>query len=154
LVQGLFRPDEINLRHIDLDRVVIGGVVPCRDTLRLEAPPSLASSYFTERREIGVLNIGGPGIVTVDGDRCTMDPLDVLYIGRGSKDVAFESVDAKKPARFYLVSYPAHATQPATHVARAAADATELGSAERANRRRLSKFIHGGGPASAQLVMG
>jgi 4-deoxy-L-threo-5-hexosulose-uronate ketol-isomerase len=83
-----------------------------------------------------------------------MDQLDVLYIGRGIKDIAFESAESTKPARFYLVSYPAHATHPTARVARATADATELGSTERANRRRLSKFIHGGGPASAQLVMG
>jgi 4-deoxy-L-threo-5-hexosulose-uronate ketol-isomerase len=154
LVQGLFRPDEINLRHVDLDRVVIGGVLPCCDTLRLEAPASLAASHFTERREVGVLNITGPGVVTVDGQRFTMDALDVLYVGRGSRDVRFESVDAKRPARFYLVSYPAHASYPTARVARADAAGTELGSAAGANRRRLSKFIHAGGAASAQLVMG
>jgi 4-deoxy-L-threo-5-hexosulose-uronate ketol-isomerase len=154
LVPGLFRADTITLRHVDLDRVVVGGVVPCCDTLRLEAPPSLAASYFTERREVGVLSIAGPGIVTVDGQRFTMDPLDVLYIGRGSQDVQFESVDASRPARFYLVSYPAHATHPTARVARGAVEPTELGTAERANRRRLSKFIHAGGPSSAQLVMG
>jgi 4-deoxy-L-threo-5-hexosulose-uronate ketol-isomerase len=154
LVQGLFRPDEITLRHIDLDRVVVGGVVPCCDTLRLEAPPSLAASYFAERREIGVLNIAGSGVVTVDDQRFTLDSLDVLYIGRGSRDIRFESVEATRPARFYVVSYPAHISYPTARVARADAAASELGSAEGANRRRLSKFIHSGGPSSAQLVMG
>jgi 4-deoxy-L-threo-5-hexosulose-uronate ketol-isomerase len=154
LVGELFRAGEINLRHVDLDRVVVGGVVPHDKTLRLEAPTSLRSEYFTERREVGVLNIAGPGVMNVDGKRFPMDALDVLYIGRGSRNVEFESVDASRPARFYLVSYPAHSTHPTTRVARDAADPTDLGTAERANKRRLSKFIHGGGPVSAQLVMG
>jgi len=154
LVQGLFRPDEINLRHVDLDRVVVGGAVPCCDTLRLEAPPSLRASYFAERREVGVLSIAGQGVVTVDGQRFPMDRLDVLYVGRGSRDVQFESVDASRPARFYLVSYPAHAAHPTRLIARSAADSSDLGTTASANCRRLSKFIHPGGAASAQLVMG
>ena len=154
LVGGLFKLGEITLRHVDLDRVLLGGAVPLGDPLRLDAPPSLAASYFAERREIGILNIAARGTIVVDGHRYAMDCQDVLYVGRGSKDVSFESDDAARPARFYIVSYPAHAVHPTTRVGRAAAAATELGTAESANRRRLAKYIHGGGAQSAQLVMG
>lgn len=154
LVDGLFRLGEITLRHIDLDRVVLGGAVPLGEPLRLEAPASLAASYFAERREIGVLSIAARGTIVVDGHRYAMDCQDVLYVGRGSKDVTFESDDAARPARFYIVSYPAHAAHPTTRVGRGAAVATDLGTPEGANERRLAKYIHAGGAQSAQLVMG
>jgi 4-deoxy-L-threo-5-hexosulose-uronate ketol-isomerase len=154
LVQSLFVPGTISLRHIDLDRVVLGGAVPLHRPLELHAPASLAAEYFTERRELGILNIGGPGTVAVDDASHTMASRDVLYVGRGSRRISLASDDASAPARYYLVSYPAQASHPTTHIAAASAAATELGSAEQANRRRLAKFIHGGGAASAQLVMG
>src|SRR5215213_4598355 len=91
LVQGLFTPGAVTLRHIDLDRVVLGGAVPLGDALRLEAPASLAASYFAERREIGILNIGARGTIEVDAHRYAMDNQDVLYVGRGSRSVTFES---------------------------------------------------------------
>jgi 4-deoxy-L-threo-5-hexosulose-uronate ketol-isomerase len=154
LVQGLFRSGEIVLRHIDLDRVVLGGAVPLETPLRLDAPASLGAQFFTERRELGVLNIGGPGSITVDGARHPMQSRDVLYIGRGSLDIVFASDDASAPARYYLVSYPAHASHPTMHMPVASADVSELGTMEHANRRQLAKFIHAGGAKSAQLVMG
>jgi 4-deoxy-L-threo-5-hexosulose-uronate ketol-isomerase len=154
LVDGLFKLGQITLRHVDLDRVVLGGVVPLGDPLRLEAPASIAAGFFAERREIGVLNIAARGTIVVDGHRYAMDCQDVLYIGRGSKEVVFESDDAARPARFYLVSYPAHASHPTTRVGRSAAVATDLGTPEGANQRRLAKYIHAGGAQSAQLVMG
>src|SRR5690348_6478191 len=89
LVEDLFSPGAIALRHVDLDRVVLGGVVPNRDALRLDAPASFASEYFTERRELGVLNIGGRGRVSVDGRRFDLDRLDVLYVGQGHRDIQF-----------------------------------------------------------------
>jgi 4-deoxy-L-threo-5-hexosulose-uronate ketol-isomerase len=154
LIEGLFKLGEVTLCHIDLDRVVLGGAVPLGDPLRLVAPASLAASYFTERREIGILNIAARGTIVVDGHRHAMDCQDVLYVGRGAKDVSFESDDAARPARFYLVSYPAHASHPTTRVGRSAAVATDLGTPEGANQRRLAKYIHAGGAQSAQLVMG
>lgn len=154
LVQGLFTLGRITLRHVDLDRVVLGGAVPLTEPLRLEAPASLAAAYFTERRELGILNVGARGTITVDGHRYAMDGRDVLYVGRGSKDVVFESDDAARPARFYLVSYPAHASHPTVLVKREDAESAELGTQEGANRRRLSRYIHARGAASAQLVMG
>jgi 4-deoxy-L-threo-5-hexosulose-uronate ketol-isomerase len=154
LVQNLFKPGEVTLRFIDLDRVVLGGVVPTQGALTLEAVDALAASYFAERREIGILNIGGSGSVTVDGEQYAMQPLDGLYVGRGSEAVSFESDDANTPARFYLVSYPAHTAYPTTHISRDDADLTELGSQEQANLRNLYKYIHPDGIESAQLVMG
>ena len=154
LVQDLFAPGAVTLRFIDLDRVVLGGIVPTAGALRLEAPGAMAAEFFTERRELGVLNVGGAGRVVVDGAAFPMANRDCLYVGRGSRDVTFESDQREDPARFYLVSYPAHATFPTTHVSRDAADVTELGTSERANLRRLYKYIHPGGIRSAQLVMG
>jgi 4-deoxy-L-threo-5-hexosulose-uronate ketol-isomerase len=155
LVQDLFKPDTITLKHIDLDRVVLGGAVPCCDTLKLEAPESFKAGFFTERRELGILSIGGPGVVTVDGKRFTMEKRDVLYVGRGSRDIAFESLPNKdNPAKFYLISYPAHSDSPTTLVAAKDVTGNPIGSAETANARRIAKYIHADGAQSAQLVMG
>jgi 4-deoxy-L-threo-5-hexosulose-uronate ketol-isomerase len=154
LIRELFKPGAIVLHHVDLDRVVLGGAVPRETPLRLEAPDSLLATSFAERREIGILNIGAPGWIEVDGRRHEMNARDVLYIGRGARDVHLASVEANRPAKYYLVSYPAHQAHPTAHVAREAADASELGAAERANCRRLAKYIRPGAVGSAQLVMG
>lgn len=154
LVQDLFRPGAVTLRFLDLDRVVLGGIVPTAEPLPLETPPELATNSFTERREIGVLNIGGAGRVRVDGEVHPMAKRDGLYIGRGSGEIIFESEAAEDPAQYYLVSYPAHASHPTTHLSREDAQATELGTAAHANRRRLSKYFHPDGVRSAQLVTG
>lgn len=154
LVEDLFRRDAITLRHIELDRLVLGGAVPGRETLRLEAPASFAAEYFTERRELGILNIGARGSVAVDGRRFDVERLDVLFVGRGSRDIQFTSDDAASPAKFYLVSYPAHASHPTTHVAGASVVGSAIGSPDRANARRIAKYIHADGAQSAQLVMG
>ena len=154
LVRGLYVPGAVTLRHVDLDRVVLGGAVPLGAPLVLDAPASLGADYFTERRELGVLNIGGAGRVTVDGKAHALAARDVLYVGRGSRDVTLESDDPSRPARFYLVSYPAQADWPARVVRRADAEGAEIGSAERANRRRVARYVHLDGARSAQLVMG
>ena len=154
LVQGLFAPGMINLRRIDLDRVVLGGAVPTGEPLKLEAPADLLATFFCERRELGVLNIGGAGTVSVDGIAYRLANRDLVYIARGSRDVQFASDDASKPARFYLVSYPAHAVHPTTLVAASSVQSRELGTMEQANRRRISRYVHSAGVQSAQLVMG
>jgi 4-deoxy-L-threo-5-hexosulose-uronate ketol-isomerase len=154
LVEDLFQPGQVKLEFLDLDRAVLGGVVPGAEALRLEAPAAMAAEYFAERREVGVLNIGGPGQVTVDGERYELGNRDALYVGRGSREVSFESADAATPARFYLISYPAHAAHPTTRIGREDAQAVELGTQEQANRRRLSKYVHPDGVKSGQLVMG
>jgi 4-deoxy-L-threo-5-hexosulose-uronate ketol-isomerase len=154
LVQGLFVAGQINLRIVDLDRVVLGGAVPTTAPLRLEPIPDLKAEYFCERRELGVLNIGGEGTVTVDGTDHALGSRDLVYIGRGSRDVRFASADAARPARFYLVSYPAHAEH---STKRARADEVRgdtIGAMEQANRRRIARYVHTDGIRSAQLVMG
>ena len=154
LVRELFQPGAATYRHIDLDRVVLGGVMPMQRPLRLEPPASIASTYFAERREIGVLNIGGAGTVSVDGTVHRVSHRDVLYVGRGSREVSFASDHVGSPASFYLVSYPAHVTCPTTLVRHDEAQASELGDSEHANRRILRRYIHADGAGSAQLVMG
>jgi 4-deoxy-L-threo-5-hexosulose-uronate ketol-isomerase len=154
LLQGLFKADTVTLRHVDLDRVVLGGAVPCCDTLSLAVPASLAAAYFLERRELGVLNIGAPGSVSVDGTKHALKKLDVLYVGRGARDVRFESDSVDQTAKFYLISYPAHASHPTSYIDGASVTGSPIGSAERANARKIAKYIHADGAQSAQLVMG
>lgn len=154
LVEGLWQPGAVTLRLIDLDRVVVGGAVPTDAPLRLEATAELLADFFCQRRELGVLNIGAPGTVTVDGREHRLANRDLVYVGRGSRDVVFASDQASSPARFYLVSYPAHADHPTTRVQASAAQSGELGSIEGANKRRVARYVHADGVRSAQLVMG
>ncbi len=154
LLPGLFRSGALTLHVTTLDRAVLGGVVPTTASIPLGAPAELAAAYFTERRELGVLNIGAAGTVRVDGTEYALGERDMLYIGRGNKDITFSSETANNPARFYLVSYPAHAAHPVKLVRRADANLTILGAAESANRRELRKYIHPGAVPSGQLVMG
>ena len=154
LLSGLFTPGQLSLRITDLDRAVIGGVVPLDTPLTLEAPDALRAEFFTERREVGILNIGGDGTVAADGKRFDMRARDVLYVGRGTRDISFESRDSSNPARFYMISYPSHASHPAELVTSDKASMSELGTTERANRRRIYRYIHADGAKSGQLVMG
>src|ERR1051326_853871 len=154
LVQNLFQPGTVQLVYTDLDRAVLGGVVPTTNELTLETSKELASSYFAERREIGVINVGGKGSVAVDGKEFVLTKRDCLYIGRGSKQIAFSSANAQEPAWFYLVSYPAHATHPARLATPTEAATVDLGTQRDANKRTIRKYIHTGGITSCQLVMG
>jgi 4-deoxy-L-threo-5-hexosulose-uronate ketol-isomerase len=154
LVDGLFTPGRIDLAYIDLDRTVIGSAVPLGEPLTLESDPNLRAEYFTERREIGVLNIGGRGTVRVNEDAHELGTLDALYIGRGSEHVSFSSEDAAHPAEFYLLSYPAHSPYPVAKIESGSLEAMVLGSAETANHRAIRRLIHLEGVRSCQLVMG
>jgi 4-deoxy-L-threo-5-hexosulose-uronate ketol-isomerase len=154
LLTDLFLPGVLRLHVLDLDRAVLGGAVPTDRPLALDTPPALRAEFFTERRELGVLNIGGPGAVTVDGTSYPLGTRDALYVGRGSRDVVFSSAQASAPARFYLVSYPAHASFPTTRITPDDTQSNELGSPETANRRRIYRYIHAEGVRSAQLVLG
>ena len=154
LVAGLFVPGETRFEMIDLDRVTLGGVVPLGRPIRLGAPEEFAAASFTERRELGILGIGGAGRVEVDGTIHQLGKRDMLYVGRGAHEITFSSENAADPARFFLVSYPSHAEHPTVRIGAADAEAVELGSQERANRRRLARYIHQGGARSSQLVMG
>jgi 4-deoxy-L-threo-5-hexosulose-uronate ketol-isomerase len=154
LVDSLFEPGLITLAYIDLDRTVVGSAVPLETPLTLESDPDLRAAFFTERRELGVLNIGAPGAVEVDGTRFELSNLQALYIGRGNSQITFTSADASAPAEFYLLSYPAHATYPATKIDSGLVDPVVLGSPETANHRRVTKLIQLEGVQSCQLVMG
>ncbi|HWE86814.1 MAG TPA: 5-dehydro-4-deoxy-D-glucuronate isomerase [Terracidiphilus sp.] len=154
LLSGLHRPGAINLFYLDLDRAVVGMASPVNDSLPLPTPPELRAAYFTERRELGALNVGGAGIVHVNGTANELANLDLVYVGRGNPDVSFASKSASDPAAFYLLSYPAHAVHPVTVVRKEMAQPGELGSAETCNRRTVYKYIHADGAKSCQLVMG
>jgi 4-deoxy-L-threo-5-hexosulose-uronate ketol-isomerase len=154
LIENLFASGELRLAYCDADRAVIGGAVPGTRPLPLGTDDALRSEYFTERRELGLLNIGQTGAVTVDGTRYEMEPLDCLYVGRGSRDISLTSASAENPAQFYLLSYPAHATYPTTLVKRADVEPLRLGSEATCNKRSLYKYIHPAGIKSCQLVMG
>jgi 4-deoxy-L-threo-5-hexosulose-uronate ketol-isomerase len=154
LLEELFEPNTIDLAYVDLDRTVIGSVVPADTPLTLETEPELRADYFLERRELGVMNVGGAGTVTVDGKAFEMDKLDILYVGRGSKEVIFASKNAAKPAEFYLLSYPAHTEYPTTMVKFGEMKPVELGSFETCNKRKIYKAIYKDGIKSCQLVMG
>lgn len=154
LIDTLYQPGTLNLAYVDLDRAVVGMAAPLSTPLKLDADEMLRANYFNERRELGALNIGGRGVIRVDGVEWTLENLDCLYIGRGAKEVSFESADSSSPAVFYLLSYPAHTSYPTTLVRREEAKPVELGSAETCNRRSICKYIHLDGVRSCQLVMG
>jgi len=154
LIESLFTPGKIELVYTDADRAIVGSAVPTGSPLKLVADAELRSAFFCERRELGILNIAGDGTVEVDGQRYDLGKLDCLYVGRGSKEVSFTSKDASKPAAFYLLSYPAHASYPTTLARTTEAAPVELGTAADANRRTIYKYIHTGGIKSCQLVMG
>lgn len=154
LVCDLFRAREVDLVYVDLDRTVIGSAVPRETALSLPCPDLLRADYFTERRELGVLNVGAPGAVLVDGVRFELATRDALYIGRGSREVEFASADPQRPAEFHLLSYPAHAVYPTTLIRSAEQAVVTLGAAESANHREITKLIYLAGTRSCQLVMG
>jgi 4-deoxy-L-threo-5-hexosulose-uronate ketol-isomerase len=154
LVQGLFGAGQAVVRCFDLDRVALAGVVPTSAPIALPNPPELDAEFFLERRELGVVNIGGAGSVRVDGVTHQLGNREGLYVGRGSREIVFASDAPARPARFYLVSYPAHAAYPTARVAPADAQTVELGAQDGANRRVLRRYFHPEGVRSAQLVMG
>jgi 4-deoxy-L-threo-5-hexosulose-uronate ketol-isomerase len=155
LVDTLFREDEIKLVYSHVDRAIVGSAVPKTKELKLEADKKeMASDYFTQRREIGVFNIGASGSVKVDNKEFKLNNKECLYIGKGSKNIIFASESEKNPAKFYIISYPAHKDYP-TQLARLEdAGKVELGTDDESNRRTIYKYIYPDGIKSCQLVMG
>jgi 4-deoxy-L-threo-5-hexosulose-uronate ketol-isomerase len=139
LIDRLYQPGRIELAYVDLDRAVVGIAAPADRPILLPTSPELRAKYFTERRELGVLNAGGPGVVNVDGISYELHNLDVLYIGRGNADVRFESAAKESPAVFYLLSYPAHTSYPVTLIKSGDAQPLELGDARTCNKRTVYK---------------
>ncbi len=153
LIEELFVPDQVRTVYSYSDRIIVGGALPGR-TLELTGNKALGTGHFLERREMGIINVGGSGTVGVDGAEYELARLDGLYIGRGKKDVTFRSTDPVQPAQFYFLSTPAHRDYPVEKITNSQADRETLGSAETANRRTIYKYIHPGGTKSCQLVMG
>lgn len=155
LIERLFEPDRLRLVYSHVDRFITGGALPVGQTVKLEASAhDMGAAYFLERREIGIINVGGPGTITVDGRRHEMNPRDCLYIGLGSKEVLFASLDPKQPAKFYFNSTPAHHQYPTVKIDISGASPVHLGSPASSNERTIYKFIHADGVQSCQLVMG
>jgi 4-deoxy-L-threo-5-hexosulose-uronate ketol-isomerase len=154
LLNGLCEPGKLHVNYVDLDRAVVGFAAPTDSALTLPTYPELRAEYFCERRELGVLNVGGTGTVTVEGKSYELNNLDVVYIGKGSRQVSFASKNTATPAVYYLLSYPAHMEYPVTIVRKEEANPTELGSVETCNKRTICKYIHLQGARSCQLVMG
>jgi 4-deoxy-L-threo-5-hexosulose-uronate ketol-isomerase len=154
LVNDLFEAGKVTLTYCELDRTIVGSAVPTGSPLELEAGKELAAEYFCERREMGILNIGGKGSISVDGTDYAMESLDCLYIGRGARDIQMVSKDAASPARYYILSYPAHVAYPTTHIKQSEANPVPLGSSASCNERTIYQYIHTNGVKSCQLVMG
>jgi 4-deoxy-L-threo-5-hexosulose-uronate ketol-isomerase len=154
LIQALFSAGQVRLVYSHADRMIVGGAVPTRDALVLEAGKELAAEYFAERREIGLFNIGGAGSVSVDGQAYRTEKYEMVYVGRGSRDIRLSSASSDRPARFFLVSLPAHAPFPTTHIKQADANTVKLGHPDAASDRIIYQYIHEDGVQSCQLVMG
>ena len=154
LVANLFAPGQLNARFTDLDRLVVGGVMPVAKPVELPNHKETGCAFFLERRELGVINIGGAGRVVADAKTFALEKLDCVYLPMGTKTVTFESRNANQPAKFYFLSCPAHATHPAAMMKSGDATPVKLGAPETASQRTIYKFIHPGGIPSCQLVMG
>ena len=155
LIDSLFPPGKVELIYWEVDRTIIGSAVPTSAPLALEASQKeLASDFFLERREVGILNIGGPGTVEADGTSFRLEKLDTLYVGRGVRQVTFLSDNPADPAKFFLMSYPAHTVYPTALVRPADANRLNLGDPATANKRTIVQQIHEKGTRSCQLVMG
>lgn len=155
LIDNLFIKNQIPMIYSDVDRSVTGSAVPFGKSLKLSASKKeMAAEYFTQRREIGIINIGDKGTITVDNKKYSMNNSDALYVGRGSKNILMSSTDSRNPAMFYFVSYPAHTEYPTKHIKLEEAESVHLGTAEDANKRTIHKYILPGKVDSCQLVMG
>jgi len=154
-IPTLFTPDMLELVLTHEDRLIIGGAAPVKEDVKLDTDlKELGVSFFLERRELGAINVGGPGTIIVDGTEYELNTKDCLYVGMGSKEVIFRSKDAAKPAKFYLNSAPAHKEYPIAKTTLGEADSSELGSIQNSNDRTIHRFIHADGIQSSQLVMG
>ena len=165
LIQGLFCADEIKLVYSHIDRIITGAATPVEKELELTAGDELRADYFLQRRELGIINIGGPGTVTVDGKKYHVAHKDGMYVGRGSKEISFASDDPADPAKFYLNSTPAHTAYPTVLIKREGEpeegvviikeeNKVACGCLEEANDRVINKYILPGQVESCQLVMG
>lgn len=154
LIENLFRADEINFTYSHVDRIMAGGIMPASTSLSLAVAKELGVEYFLQRRELGVINIGGAGSVVIDGEEHRLEHRDGLYIGMGNKEVTFSSADPENPAKYYTLSAPAHQSYPTVKIEIARANPVRLGSDETLNKRTIYQFVHPAVCQSCQLVMG
>ena len=156
LVEDLFVPGRVSAVYSHHDRVVLVGAVPLDEPLELPADREIASATFFEHREAGIVNVGGPGTITVDGAEHKLAHGACLYVGRGAEGVSLASLDpsGEGPARFYAFSAPAHTAHPTTLVEPGQGTVRELGDQLTSNRRTLNQYVHAGGVRSCQVVMG
>ncbi|MFB5673897.1 5-dehydro-4-deoxy-D-glucuronate isomerase [Paenibacillus terreus] len=155
VIESLFVPGELKLVYSHVDRYIIGAAVPVQEAIELKADSkTIGADTFLERREVGIINIGGAGTVTVDGSDYELDTRECLYVGLGAKEVLFKSTDAANPAKFYLNSTPAHKNYPTVKTGPSDAFNVHLGSIEHSNERTIYRYIHDKGIQSCQLVMG
>ncbi len=153
-IANLFTKDNTRMVYSHIDRIITAGIMPVFQELRLEAGKELAAEFFLQRREMGCINIGGKGIITVDGVEYEMNPRDGIYIGMGNKEITFKSVNADEPAKFYVSSCPAHATYPTVKIDITKAKKVPCGSVEDCNKRVINQYIHPEVMKSCQLSMG
>ena len=154
LIDNIFSADEVKLVLSHFDRFITAGAMPVSQKIALPNPENLKAAYFLERREIGIINVGGKGVVTADGVTFELDYKEALYIGKGTKEVFFESLDANKPAKFYLNSAPAHHTFSTKKVTKSDAEIVVLGSLETANHRTINKMLVNSVVETCQVQMG
>lgn len=154
LSEKLMQEDTIRLLYTHYDRAIVGGACPVKQTLTLGTHSELKADFFLQRREIGVINVGGKGKVIADEVSYNLNKLDCLYAGKGVKKLSFASDDPSDPALFYLLSTPAHAERPVQFLPKEKALPTDMGAAETSNARTIYKYIHAEGIQSCQLVMG
>ncbi len=154
LVDGLFRPGAVEFVYTHIDRMIVGGAVPLANPLLFGNGADVGTELFFTAREMGIANLGGSGAVTVDGTRFAVANRDVVYVGRGAREVTLESDDAERPAHFYMNSVPAGADIPHRLIAKSQAKALVLGEEARANKRTLRMYIHPEVTPSCLLLMG
>ena len=165
LIEKLFEADEILLTYSHQDRIIAGGAMPVKETLSLGTCKDLATAYFLERRELGVINIGGAGVMTLDGKKWEIGHKEGIYVGLGTKEIKFSSKDPKNPAKFYINSSPAHKAYPTVKITKPVEGKQppegtrycvqrHLGDASSINKRTINQFIIGDVCESCQLAMG
>ncbi|MGX7419776.1 5-dehydro-4-deoxy-D-glucuronate isomerase [Carnobacterium gallinarum] len=154
LVEKIFTPGEVQLTYTHNDRMIFGGVTPTDQPLSIELSTELGVTYFLERRELGVINIGGPGAIQIEGVTESMKKQDGYYIGKETKDIQFTSEDPKNPAKFYCVSVPAHHKYPNVKISIDSITPMETGESGTLNKRKIYQYVHPNVCESCQLQMG
>ena len=154
LIENLFMENEIKLVYSHIDRIIVGGIFPITEKIKLKGEKELGSNFFLERRELGIINIGGPGIIILDDEEFSLNNKDAIYIGLGIKEVFFKSLDIKNPAKFYLNSAPAHCKYPTALITLEKARKLKMGDISTSNKRIINQYIHPDVCKSCQLVMG